>query len=109
MSQYPNFQQIAVAQNLSAAVNAVAPTVRVSIGDIMDKTTWRIDFAPEATARQKTDAQAIVNAFDVNAPENQPQPPRDLVTEVDTLQALNRALLAKGTITQDDIDAERSR
>ena len=46
-------------------VAAVAPISGVSIGRLDDKSTWRIDFKPEATVQQRTDAQAVVGAFDV--------------------------------------------
>lgn len=41
------------------------PIDGVSIGRKSDKSTWRIDFKPEATVQQRLDAQAIVDSFDV--------------------------------------------
>ena len=46
-------------------IRQVAPIDGVSLGSIPDKSTWRIDFKPEATVQQRTDAQAVVAAFDV--------------------------------------------
>ena len=50
---------------LDQRLKAVAPVGGISIGDSRDKSTWRIDFKPEATAQQRADAQAVVAAFDV--------------------------------------------
>ena len=52
---------------LHATVAAVAPIAGVSVGDLGDKTTWRIDFDVAATAVQRTAAQAALDAFDPNA------------------------------------------
>lgn len=60
---------MSVATQLDAAIRAVAPIIGVSIGRIKDKSTWRIDFAPEATQAQRTQAANIVAAFDVAAAE----------------------------------------
>ena len=58
-----------IAPILSRQLSAVAPVDGVSIGDRADKSTWRIDFKPEATVQQRVDAQAVVAAFDVAAEE----------------------------------------
>jgi len=50
-------------------VSAVCPTHGISFENLLDKSTWRIDFRPEATAQQKLDAQAVISAFDVLAEE----------------------------------------
>ena len=50
---------------LDNQINAVCPINGVAIGDAISKSTWRIDFKPEATAQQRSDAQAVVAAFDV--------------------------------------------
>ena len=50
---------------LDIRVKIVAPIDGVEIGDHADKSTWRIDFKPEATVQQRADAQAVVAAFDV--------------------------------------------
>jgi hypothetical protein len=44
------------AQQLHAAIEAVCPITGVAIGRIDDRQTWRIDFAPEATAYQRAAA-----------------------------------------------------
>ena len=48
---------------LSKAISAVAPIDGVSVGKKIDKTTWRIDFKPEATQPQRDAAQGVVDAF----------------------------------------------
>jgi hypothetical protein len=54
---------------LDAAIRAVCPIEGVLIGDEGNKATWSIQFRPEATAPQKTAAQAALNAFDPVAAE----------------------------------------
>lgn len=54
--------------NLHGAVAAVCPIGGVSIGDLNDRSTWRIDFSPDATAPQKAAAQNVLDTFDINAP-----------------------------------------
>lgn len=41
------------------------PVNGISIGRKNDRSTWRVDFAPEATDEQKAQAAQIVAAFDV--------------------------------------------
>lgn len=53
--------------NLTAQIGAVAPIAGVSIGRWDDKATWRIDFAPEATAEQRGAAAVTLGAFDPDA------------------------------------------
>ena len=50
---------------LHEKIATVAPINGVSLGRFTDKSTWRIDFKPEATAQQRADARAVVNTFDV--------------------------------------------
>lgn len=57
------------ASRLDSEVSVVCPIYGVSIGRKNDKSTWRIDFAPEATAQQRLAAQSVVDAFDVAAVE----------------------------------------
>ena len=54
---------------LNERILSVCPITGVSLGTRTDKTTWRIDFKPEATPVQRTAAQAVVDAFDVAAEE----------------------------------------
>jgi hypothetical protein len=49
-------------------IAAAAPIDGVAIGRWDDKTTWRVDYTPEATDEQKTAAQAVVTAFDWATP-----------------------------------------
>jgi hypothetical protein len=53
------------ATDLHAAIAAVCPIDGVSIGRKNDKSTWRIDFAPEATDAEKAAADAVKAAFDL--------------------------------------------
>lgn len=48
---------------LDAAIKAVCPVAGVSIGSPDDKSTWRVEFLPEATAEQQVAAQAVVDGF----------------------------------------------
>lgn len=55
--------------NLAAQVDlalraAGLPILGVSIGNRTDKTTWRVDFTPEATDKQRTEAAALISAFE---------------------------------------------
>lgn len=49
---------------IDVAISAVAPIHGVSIGNVDDKKTWRIDFKDEATPEQRAAAQAVIEAFD---------------------------------------------
>lgn len=60
-----------IIQRLDAALRAVCPIRGVSVGNAADKATWRIDFDPAATAQQRTDAAAVLSAFDVAAAQQQ--------------------------------------
>lgn len=53
---------------LDEAIKAAAPVTGVHVADPNDRTTWVIDFKPEATSQQKIDAQNILNAF-INPPD----------------------------------------
>lgn len=53
-----------IAHDLSAAIAAVCPIVGVSIGRIADRSTWRIDFAEEATPAQRAAARNVLSSFD---------------------------------------------
>jgi hypothetical protein len=53
-----------LALEVDKAVKAVCPIHGVSIGVVGDKNTWRIDFKPEATTQERTDAQTVVTNFD---------------------------------------------
>lgn len=54
---------------LHNAIAAVCPIVGVTIGSDSDRTTWRVDFASDATDAQKAAGLAALVAFDPNAPE----------------------------------------
>jgi hypothetical protein len=46
-------------------ITAIAPTIRISFPDFQDKSTWRIDFKPEATPQQRVAAQQVIDQFDL--------------------------------------------
>lgn len=54
---------------LNESILSVCPITGVSLGTRTDRTTWRIDFKPEATLAQRAAAQAVVATFDVAAEE----------------------------------------
>lgn len=49
---------------LHERIAAIAPIIGVSFGSNQDKSTWRIDFKPEATAKQRAAAQRVIDDFD---------------------------------------------
>lgn len=53
---------------LHAAIEAAAPIDGVSVGLWHDRSTWRISFTEEATEAQRDAAQAVLEAFDPDAP-----------------------------------------
>lgn len=58
---------MSIAAKVTEAVRAVCPIHGVSIGRRTEKKTWRIDFKDEASAKQRTAAQIVVDTFDVAA------------------------------------------
>ena len=56
-----------IAGGLHAKIAAVAPIVGVSVGRADDKSTWRVDFPPEATRAQRTAAASVITVFDAAA------------------------------------------
>lgn len=53
-----------LAANLQNAIEAVCPTIGVSLGSKNDKSTWRIDFAESATAEQQQAAEHVVLQYE---------------------------------------------
>jgi len=52
-------------ERLNDAITAVCPLINsISIGDWNVRSSWRIDFKPEATQQQKDAAQSVLNSFD---------------------------------------------
>lgn len=84
-----------ITQRLDAAIKEVCPINGVSIGRPDDKATWRIDFAQSATAQQRADAAAVVEAFDPNAEPPPETPPPDV-------KKLADLLVVKNVITTED-------
>ncbi len=57
---------ISISTGLDAALRTAGiPIAGVSIGNPADRQTWVVQFLPEATAPQQTQAAQIVAAFDV--------------------------------------------
>jgi hypothetical protein len=50
-------------RRLHARIEAVCPIEGTSVGNINDKATWRIDFKPEATEQQRSNAQSIITTW----------------------------------------------
>lgn len=50
--------------------SAEVPVTGISTGRKDDRSTWRVDFAPEATEEQKAQAAQIVAAFDLEKAEH---------------------------------------
>jgi hypothetical protein len=48
-----------------ALERAGVPIFGVSIGQVMDRSTWRIDFQPSATSAQRADAALILSTYDL--------------------------------------------
>lgn len=53
---------------LTASLRAVAPISGVSVGVVGDRSTWRIDFAAEATQEERDAAQAALLSWSPPAP-----------------------------------------
>lgn len=57
-----------ITNNAIKAISTMCPVDGLSVGNMADTATWRIDFAPHATAEQKAAAQAVLAAFNPLAP-----------------------------------------
>lgn len=82
-------------QKLDAAIKEVCPIDGVSIGLPGDKSTWRIDFATNATALQKAAAMVVLQQFDPNAPDSPPPVQPQIDKLVDLLEQ-------KGVVTAEE-------
>jgi len=86
---------------LDERIRQVAPIDGVGIGSLADKSTWRIDFKPEATEPQRQAARDLVAAFDVAAVDNQ-------LTEAEKVKRDKKTLLLtqlnKSVTVQDLLD-----
>lgn len=60
-----------IIQQLQRQISQVCPIGGVSLGRLDDKATWRIAFAPAATAGQIAAANAALAAFDLLAAQQQ--------------------------------------
>ena len=52
---------------LTEQIATVAPIDGVSMGDLDDKATWRVDFAADASETERRAAQQVIDAFNVVA------------------------------------------
>lgn len=60
-------ESVALSSVIVAAISAVAPITRFSLGKIDDKSTWRIDFKADATSQEKMAAIALIQAFNTES------------------------------------------
>lgn len=107
-----------IAAKLDAAVRAVCPIHGISIGRADDKATWRIDFKEEATTEQRTDAEAVKQAFDPEAPLTAAELETQCQQRFDADKLFRAKCLsdlafrlgkAPGQLTATDIENERAR
>ena len=52
---------------LHERLSELAPVHGVSIGDADDRSTWRIDFDQSANSDQRLDAEAAMQAYEINS------------------------------------------
>lgn len=69
---------------LHSEVEKVAPIDSISVGNPDDKQTWTITFKPEATAKQRSDAQLVLDGFDKTAFEQKETADHQLKQEATT-------------------------
>lgn len=87
------------AGDLYAALEAAGvPVADVSIGKRDDKSTWRIIYRVNVTKAQQTAVQAIVDAFDMNAPDT-PAPLDELAAKIAALKPDELAELSRRLAT----------
>ena len=86
-----------LALKLGEKLNKVAPVAGMSIGKPGDKSTWRIDFKPEATDAERQAAQLVLKNFDVVKAEARADVPQEVWAG-----AMMRALNALGILEQID-------
>ena len=96
----PDFDNIAAL--VHAAVAAVCPIHGVSIGRKADKTTWRIDFADDATEQQKLEARLVKDNFDLVAKiaEEDAKRQRSAKIDVEVRRMAEAELIRRGEITR---------
>ncbi len=86
-----------LALKLGEKLNKVAPVAGMSIGKPGDKSTWRIDFKPEATDAERQAAQLVLKNFDVVKAEARADVPQEVWAG-----AMMRALNTLGILEQID-------
>lgn len=78
---------------LSDALEKVAPISGVRIGRRDDRTTWTVDFRPDATKAEREAAMSIIASFDQNIVAQEPL----------TVSGLAKILIDKGVLSADDL------
>lgn len=68
---------------LDRTIKAVCPIHGVSVGRVDDKSTWRVDFADEATPEQCAAATKVLDGMDVDTLQRQ----LDLHAKVDVIES----------------------
>ena len=90
---------------LHEQIAAAAPILGVSIGDPADKSTWRIDFAPQATQAQRQAALDAVETFDPGAVSSHRLVMKSTIIE--RLNAVGKLAAAKAALDSDLYRRER--
>lgn len=62
------FRDGPIAGELHLLIAPVCPIVSVRLGEVGRKSTWEIQFAPEATPQQRAAAQVVLNGTDKDDP-----------------------------------------
>ena len=78
---------------LNEALEKVAPISGVRIGRRDDRTTWKVDFHPDATKAEREAAMSILDSFDPNIIAQEPL----------TASGLAKILIDKGVLSADDL------
>ncbi len=73
---------------LEQAIRVACPSIDgVSVRDPLDKSTWRIDFRPAASAQERAAAQAALAAFDIAAQDAAEQAEAGRLAAIDAANA----------------------
>ncbi len=89
---------MSAASILQTQVIAVCPITGVSVGDVADRTTWRVDYDPSATQPQRDAAANVVATFDLaTAVTNETQRLAGISADTDLIDMWNRLHSATNT------------
>ena len=81
------------------------PIEGVGIGRRDDKATWRVDWATEPTVQQLAQAQAIIDALNIEVEEAKAVEEQGLARAEVIARGIARVLVAKGVCTANEIKA----